>query len=284
MSPLEILLLGSPRILWHGKPAKQLGPRGRALLYRLAAQEGAVPRQHIAFLFWPHRSEAAVRRYIGRLSASACRALPKEILLMHDDGALELNLSLATSDAIRFQRIVADFHQDQNPEHLSTLVGLYRGPFLSGFTLANSKEFEDWVRVARTLWESDYLAVLHQLIAHAIQVSDHRLAIDCAQRYLDVDPLHEDMHRCLIELYGCMGNMEAAMRQYTVCADRLRRQYGRRPQATTTSAIESLMRGTVPEISIAEPPKYHRNFSDLRQRRRQWQEGHRPHRQKLVHS
>mgnify|MGYP001819901772 CR=1 FL=1 len=240
-----------------------------------------MPREHIGYLFWARRSDATTRRYVSRLFADARRSLPDDRLLLFQDDAFQLNPEMTCSDAIRFHRMASDYRRSRDVKWLSEMVHLYRGPFVSGFELPKSPEYEAWVQVARRLWARDYLAVLHLLVEDAVGSFDDDLAIDSARQYLQNDPLHEDMHRCLIELYGRRGDLSAAAEQYAICTELLCRKRGRLPSESTTTALESAQRGTLRNADIVAPTGHKRSFVENRQRRRLWQEP-KVRRQKLV--
>ena len=66
-----------------------------------------------------------------------------------------------------------------------------------------------------------------------------------AQRWLELDPLHEPAHRALIRLYAERGDRAAALAQYRDCVRTLSRELGVPPLAETTRLYEAISEGTL---------------------------------------
>ncbi len=76
-----------------------------------------------------------------------------------------LNWRRFWSDTLAFERLwAAAHHQETVPPDFQQAVDLYRGPFLAGFSLSGSPEFETWAAMERQNWENRYLEVLSALI------------------------------------------------------------------------------------------------------------------------
>ena len=73
-----------------------------------------------------------------------------------------------------------------------------------------------------------------------------------AQRWLELDPLHEPAHRALIRLYAERGDRAAALAQYRECVRTLSRELGVPPLAETTRLYEAISEGTL-EAPAATP-------------------------------
>ena len=73
-----------------------------------------------------------------------------------------------------------------------------------------------------------------------------------AQRWLELDPLHEPAHRELIRLYAARGDRAAALAQYRECVRTLSRELGVPPLAETTRLYEAISEGTL-EAPAAPP-------------------------------
>jgi DNA-binding SARP family transcriptional activator len=129
---------------------------------------------------------------------------------------------------------------------LRAVVDLYRGPFLDGFALPSSVEFEEWLAQERRVWETRFLVALQTLIGLDARGGNLAGAIDGAVRYLAIDPLAEEVHMQVMELYAWSGNRTAAMRQFTECISRLERELDASPLPQTTTLYEAIRDGLVP--------------------------------------
>ncbi len=255
---LHVYLLGPPRVEWDGAALSVPRRQVRALLYRLAAQPGAISRERLCFLFWSDVPESEARRSFSRLLSHLRRALPDPDLLLASGDRVRLNSEHVFSDLVTFDRLYD--HRDEF-EPLRRAVDLYRGPFLAGFSLSGNPEFEAWLLQQQRGCERRYLDVLSTLVERQTARGDCDAAIACARRYLATDELAEDVHRRLITLYAAAGNRTAALRQFERCAAILERELGVRPLPETRAVYESALHGrrrpvasTVPDLSWTTLP------------------------------
>ncbi len=271
---LRIYLLGPPGVEWAGCPLVIPRRQARALLYRLAVQLQPVPREHLCFLFWPDTPESTARRNLSHLLTHLRRALPAPEVLLDSDDQVGLDPQRAWSDVTAFERLCAAL--TSSPLHpppplpilgegeggrggrgegevLQQAVNLYRGPFLAGFSLPDSPEFEAWATQERYAWERLYLEALATLIEERAARGEHDAAIAYARRYLETDDLAEDVHRRLIELYATAGHRSEALRQFERCAVILERELGVSPLPETRAVYQAILADQPPPRLVARP-------------------------------
>ena len=259
---LQVALLGPPEVVWQGRSLPIPRRQARALLYRLAAASGPVPRDQLAFLFWPDAPQAAARRNLTVLLAQIRRLLPRpELLTTHGD-TVGLHAAALTVDTASFAALAPLALQANRLGQLAEATQLYRGPFLDGFGLPDAPEFEAWAIQERETWERRYLDALGALATAYTGAGDYAAAIAAAQRSLATDPLAEDVHRSLIELYALVGDRAAAMRQFEQCAAILARELGVEPLPETRALYDAVRSGQAPlqsrhvETSTLPGPKH----------------------------
>ncbi len=235
---IQFRLLGSPSVeISDGAlsiPRRQV----RALLYYLATAMAPVPRERLAFLFWPDISEIDARRNLTRLLTHLRRALPAAHLLLSDGDRVALDPDRVATDLVAFERLSE--HTD-DADALQRAADLYRGPFLAGLSLPGSPEYEAWLLTQQRACELRYLDVLSELIEAHTARGAHAAAISAARRYLATDEMAEDVHRRLIALYATIGDRAAALRQFERCAAVLERELGVRPLPETRAAYERVL-------------------------------------------
>lgn len=234
-------LLGPPLVQWNDKTASISRRSVRALLYYLSAPGTPVSRGQLCLLFWPDIPESNARRNLTRLLTHLRMELPHPGILVADE-------ELVTLEAGYFWCDVAEFRQrltDRKPSRadLERAVQLYRGPFLSGFYLPDSSEFENWLSQSRSELEMLYLRALDRLVDDYTQGGDFDQAIQAARRYLETDDLAEEIHRKLISLYGRSGERANALRQYEACVAVLERELGTDPLPETTAVYRAVLDG-----------------------------------------
>jgi DNA-binding SARP family transcriptional activator/tetratricopeptide (TPR) repeat protein len=253
---LRIYLLGPPRV--ESSNGSLVIPRrqARALLYRLATTMEPTPREQLCYLLWPDEPESSARRHLSHLITHLHRALPHPEPFTFAGDQIGLNPKWVWSDVATFERLCAKLTRqgahhplqgkdDQTSKEfiasLESSVNLYQGAFLEGFSLPTLAEFEEWVAQQRYALERLYLLALGELIEYASEQGKFELAILYAQRYLDTDPLAEDIHRRLIELYAVTGNRNAAVRQFEICAHMLDQELGVSPLPETRAAYQDAL-------------------------------------------
>ena len=93
---------------------------------------------------------------------------------------------------------------------------IYESDFLTGFSLADCQEFEEWAFFRREALRSRLVQALERLIEAKIADGDPRVAVVHAMRLVGLDPLSESSHRHLIRAHLAAGDRVAAERQIEV--------------------------------------------------------------------
>jgi DNA-binding SARP family transcriptional activator len=250
-APLRVRLLGPPAASWLDRPLSPSRRQVRALLYRLGVDLQPIPRERLFFLFWPDIPESAARRKLTNLLSHLRRTLPAPGVLMTGRDCVWLDPELAWSDTAAFDRLCAQAGTR------GQAVELYHGPFMEGFCLPGSPEFDQWATLERLAWERRHLDALAALIEEYAARQAYDAAITCARRYLATDELAEDVHRRLIELYAAAGDRALALQQYEHCAAVLERELGVRPLPQTQAVYQSVLAArTLPRAMLVSAPRW----------------------------
>jgi predicted ATPase len=141
---------------------------------------------------------------------------------------------------------------------LGEAVELYRADFLTGFTLADSPEFDEWQFFLAESLRRELASALERLArSYGIQGDAEReLAIAYARRWLALDPLHEPAHQQLMQLYAWAGQQALALRQYQECVRLLDEELGIPPSAETSILFETIKaRRISPPPLVSSPSK-----------------------------
>ncbi|MGQ9715381.1 MAG: AfsR/SARP family transcriptional regulator [Anaerolineae bacterium] len=239
---------------WSGVVGSCLSPAARPAPCSIAwpPERNLSPENNSASLFWPDAPEATARRNLTHLLTHLCCALPEPDLLLIAEDCIGLDSRRAWSDVEVFERLCAALPSSslrrssplptlEEAESLRQAVDLYRGPFLAGFSLPGSREFETWANQTRYVWEHLYLEALMALRERWAASGDYASAIACARRYLETDELAEDVHRRLIQFYAAAGDRRAALRQFERCAVVLERELGVSPLPETRAVYQAVL-------------------------------------------
>jgi predicted ATPase/DNA-binding SARP family transcriptional activator len=261
---LHVTLFGPPRLAWRDAAVVLPRRQMRALVFCLAAAAQPLSRDRLCFLLWPDSGESVARRNLSVLLNQLRTSLPSSDLLVVQREAVTLLHERLWSDAAQLDAALREAHRHDNIEPLAAAVTLYGGPFLHGFTLPSSTEFDEWVEQERHTWERRYLDALATLVDGYARRDDYAEAIETAHQALTVDELAEETHRRLIELYAATGDRTAALRQFDQCATALDRELGISPLPETIALADAVREGRmerrVPRAALhlaapVEPPE-----------------------------
>ena len=189
--------------------------KAKALLAYLAIHAHRLhDRETLACLLWDAAGDRAARQSLRRCLSDLRRALgplAREVLIVRG-ARIGVKADAIVTD-------IAEFSRHVEAGRLQLAVGLIGGGvFLDGLEIT-SEPFQDWLRDRRTEYSDQAVDVLTALAEVKAQQGRHGDAIDLAQRALDIDPLHDDLHQFLIAQWQRIGQFGAARRQH--------RRYGR---------------------------------------------------------
>ncbi len=262
MSRLALSLLGIPLVERDGQPVDVERHKALALLAYLAVTGTAHRRDELATFLWPEldqtRARAALRRTLSSLNIALhgdWLQTDRETIGLPPSSAFRLDVSL-------FRDLLAQCGQHGHPEaevcpeclkSLTAAVGLYRGDFLSGFTLRDTPSFDDWQFFETETLRRELAGILERLAHGHSTRQDYDAAINHARRWLALDPLHEPAQCQLMRLYAWAGERNAALRQYAECARVLERELGVPPQAETIALYNAIREDRLPPPGAGLP-------------------------------
>jgi DNA-binding SARP family transcriptional activator len=267
LSRISLSLLGTPRLERDGELISLDRHKALALLAYLAITNTPHRRDTLATLFWSDYDQTRARAAVRRALASLNKAIPgawwdtdrETIGLNYKD---EPNFWL---DINQFHARLAECGAHGHPitdicpaclDPLTDAITLYRGDFLSGFTLRDSPDFDDWQFHQTEILRRDLSNALDRLARlHAAQ-GNFDSAVNTSRRWLSLDPLNEPAHRQLMLILAQSGERHAALRQYAECVRVLERELGVPPQDETTQLYESIKADQLPSLqwTYAPPP------------------------------
>jgi DNA-binding SARP family transcriptional activator/predicted ATPase len=252
MSHLAIFALGPLRIELDGKPLQTSRHKALALLVYLAMCPGKQSRMTLSALFWPEYEQEKAYAYLRRTLW--------EIHTLLGDGWIEADRDAIgfspevriLLDVVEFQTHLEAFHRHAHPastacpeciSHLHTAALLYRGDFLSGFSLRDSAGFEDWQFFQSEALRNDYSGALQKLVSLLRNQNSFDEAAVFAQRWLALDTLNEEAHRELMMIYVLSGQRSHALRQYKECQRLMQTELKVAPEGVTIALYEQILFG-----------------------------------------
>jgi DNA-binding SARP family transcriptional activator len=251
---LTIHLLGSFRLTADQEPVTGLErPRLQELLaYLLLRRDRPLPRQQLAFLFWPDSSEKQALTNLRNLWYRLRQTLPyADRCLAADDLTMQwLADAPCRLDVAAFENHLAQaqtaVHDNERLHHLEQAVVHYGGDLLPGF-------YSDWLLTERERLAQAHGRSLEQLAALHENRRHYRQAIEWVRALLRHDPLHEAAYTRLIRLHALNGDRAAALHAYHTCATILRRELDVAPGRPARELYERLLnQESVPDV----PPEH----------------------------
>jgi DNA-binding SARP family transcriptional activator len=256
VTELSLYLFGPPRLERQGHPVRVNRRKALALAAYLALAEQPPSRDFLAALLWPDlaqdRARAALRSTLPALTALA-GADARADWLEADRATLALRPGAVWVDAVEFRSLLAQSRRHPHGQEaacadclplVDEALELYRGDFMSGFSLSDSAEYDDWQSLQREWFSRELGGFLRRAAELCGQTGMLARAIDYARRWLALDPLHEPAQRQLMRLYAANGQRADALRQYQQSAAALDSELATPPEDETTALYEAIQAGT----------------------------------------
>ncbi|NLS78164.1 MAG: hypothetical protein GXY76_12985 [Chloroflexi bacterium] len=269
MARLSLALFGGFRASLADQPLVAFeSDKVRALLAYLAVEADRPHRREaLASLLWPERPESnarqslsqalsALRRTLGDQAASPPFLLvtPQTLQFNPDsDHWLDVAVYRELLSACQRHKHASVADCDECLERLHEAAALYGGTFLSGFSLPDSAEFEEWVARQRERLHQTLMESLSALADAREQRGAYQHALLYARRALELDPWREEAQQQVMLLLALSGERGAALAQYEACRRVLREELGIEPSVETTQLCERIRRGEVGPPSQAKP-------------------------------
>ena len=254
---LRLTCLGEFQITRNSEPFTAIPTdKARALLVYLAVEGRVHTRSELVQLFWPGYTAESANNNL-RQSLHRLRHLLHEDeqtpLLLTTRQSVQINPAAAIGvDVTTFTGLLAECRNHAHTQlaeclaclaRLRQAVDLYRGDFLSGFTVADSDPFEEWRRITQEQLHIQMIDALTQLAIAAEAAGDEAQALQDTSRLLQLEPWQEAVHRQVIRLLAQQGQRAAALAQYQRCRQVLAEELGAEPDAATTALYEQIRSG-----------------------------------------
>ncbi len=252
MLNLRLYLLGSPRLERGGAAVSFDSRKHLALISYLALTGQSHTRETLITLLWPELKPSRGRAGLRRNLSVIKKALGGAWLVVDGETVGSDPVADLWLDVAHFRGLLRAWQDHGHPEAqvcprclaaLTEAVELYQGDFMAGFGLRDSASFDEWQYFQTEGLRQELASALERLVRGHSAQADFESAVPHARRWLALDPLHEPVHRALMELYGRAGQRSAVLRQYDECVQLLKDELGVAPSEETTALYEKLRTG-----------------------------------------
>jgi TolB-like protein/DNA-binding SARP family transcriptional activator/Tfp pilus assembly protein PilF len=211
----------------HGRHKRRL-----ALLSAVAAAgERGRSRDQLLVSFWPDASQVRARHSLDQLLYALRNSLSDEVFA--GVNPLRINESVVESD-------VANFVSACERQEYATAVDCYGGPFLDGFYLGDSPEFEQWVDAERARLAAKYTDALERLARAAGMADDHSSAVRWWRALTECESLSGQYAAGYMRALIHAGDSAAALRHAERHAALLAQELGVEPGPEVSKLVGEL--------------------------------------------
>jgi predicted ATPase/DNA-binding SARP family transcriptional activator len=156
-------------------------------------------------------------------------------------------------DVAQFRSLLIQGSQQATPAlripMLEEAARLYREDFLSGFSLKEGTNFNEWTLAQAESLRRDFVRALQMLLEDYTALDQVPSAIPHAHRLVGLDALNEATHRTLMELYVLSDQQAAAIQQYQALEKLLRKELNLDPQPETRELYKRIRKGELKPVS-----------------------------------
>ena len=218
----------------HGGLTGRAAQRHRLALLAILAVSHPRPvgRDKLMAYLWPESDTRHARNLLNQAVHALRRALGKNAIRSEGD-ELELNPEIITADVWLFEEALAA----SDPQRA---VDLYRGPFLDGFFLGDSLEFERWSGSERDRLQRAYLKALEELAEGASAQGDWQAAADWWRRLAAEEPYNSHITLRFMEVLEAAGDRAGAINQARVHSELLRTEFEAEPSPEVVALAERM--------------------------------------------
>ena len=256
MSEMKLHLLGNLRLEQAGSTINIGRRKCQALLAYLAATGKRLTREYLSGLLWPDAEPVKASAYLRNALWVLNQTPVKSYLELDHDLVAIIPEAGFWIDVVEFENHVsaAAMYPSQKPSlppeclhHLQQAVQIYTGPFMSGFSLKDSADFEHWQYLETQNLVKEYIDILNRIINHFKANSQWESVNQTAQLIILEDPLDEAAHRMIMTAYAQLGQTSNAINQFERCKKILLKELNMTPEAATSELAEQIRKGSLPK-------------------------------------
>lgn len=251
--PVAAALSGAPALRLLGPPALCQGAAacdlpgtlpGYLIAY-LGHRQDWVPREELSAVLWPQAGAAQAQH---NLRANVLRA--REWLASHRLGAallaertrlrLALGCDSAAWRALRRTSAAADAPGVPAPG----------GVFLQGWSFGSFEVFAEWAGLQRRELLAAWRDAIVHAPANAVSGSFAQQSLAQAERYLEADPLDEDVMRCRLQALLALGRAGEAAQAFALFDARQRVELGMGASLALAALVSGAVQGAGTSVYI----------------------------------
>jgi|GEM_PF-1221410 len=214
--PVILKLLGPPLVEVDARPIELTRRKTLALLARLAVESREHARDCIAALLWPEcdqsRARSNLRSSIFELNHVLGDGLLiiRQDLLRLDNGNMRIDVDAFLNGAVPCESHDPDLLCPECASRAETSISLWRAPFLSGFSLRDCPDFDEWQLSTSGRLRGEYCVLLRRLTAYYRRLKQYWKSEAFALSWIREEPFEEEARLARVEILQATGRRRAA--------------------------------------------------------------------------
>ena len=257
---LALHFLGSPQVNLDNTPITLQRRKSLALLAYLTVESGKHQRDILSNLFWPDYEQSKAYKNLRQTLWEIQRATG-EGWIDADRDQVGLNEGVDIwLDVNQFNLLLEKSKSETDVSLrvslLADVTKLYRNHFLTGFSLKDAYPFNEWAYAESEDLRLKLANALTMIAKDLCSLNEAEKAIPYARRLITLDPLNENSHQQLMEVYIQAGQHNAALKQYQSLEQTLRKELNLDPQPETRELYKKIRKGEAKPIPIAKDTEF----------------------------
>ncbi|SDJ88642.1 AfsR/SARP family transcriptional regulator [Natronincola ferrireducens] len=258
---LKLYFLGEPKILVGDIDiTNEISSKALAILaYLVTHRNQKISRDRISALFWSESSYKSSKYNLRYTLWSIKKTLKdkgieEDIILAPDKESCSIIIEEESwwSDVVLLEKF-PDVYKSVE------IIDLYQGEFLQDINLKGNPELDDWIIYERERLQKLYFNGLLRLTKEFSELGQYNKGILCLNKLLYINPLQEEIHKELMELYYLKGDRVLALQQYEKCAEILRSELNISPVEDMRELYERIKMGDKEDITIRNNKDLYKN-------------------------
>lgn len=263
---IKIFLVGLPKVEVDGKEVfTKISKKLLGVVFYLAAnQNKSVSKSKLCELFWYDSDESDARTSLRQTLYLIKKYAKEEIFLQQEEDSLiisetdfcRLNSNLEIwVDITEFKTTIEKAEQAKNVkdkiEYYKKAMNLCPGIFLDDFYIRENAQFEEWAILERERINLEKESVCRNIAILYQKESQWDNAIVFLKKLLEIDPLLEDVHLQLMQVYYNKKERGKAINQFHQCTKILSAELNISPMPEIRNFYNTLLkeeRETVPIV------------------------------------
>ncbi|HSH03977.1 MAG TPA: BTAD domain-containing putative transcriptional regulator [Anaerolineae bacterium] len=220
---LQLKFLGAPEIWYRGELVEFASAKATALLAILAVTGERQTRDSLVALLWPESDRKHGRGALRYTLSVLKKGVGDEVLEIRRQDVGLVAERVWVDLTVWQEMLLCAGHERGRVcascyERKEAGVEIYRDHFLAGFSLRDAITFDEWAFLESEQYRQQFSQLIGSLVVYERGQGHLGRAIAHSHQWVKHDPLQEEAHKQLIQLYMESGQPDYGRRQFEIYA------------------------------------------------------------------